>query len=506
MKIVVVEDELKILDGIISLINSFGGEFELRGKARNGKEGISVVLREKPDIVITDITMPILNGLEMIKEINRNNFKGKFIILSGYADFKYAQEAIKLGSVDYLLKPVTKEDLYNSLVKVKMMFENEAKQISPTNYSTEELFQKIISTSVESSAEFFEELKNRIAGDTKPGLLMIKGDIRFTQQNLDKIKKYIKYGLTHLDHYICVKSNHAEIFVLIENKRNVNLIKLLNEILERTVSEVRENIAFSYCDIDDIDKLNKAIQKVQDNINWSLSIKKPTVIHEELINSIKCDPFIYPREIEQAILNKINNKRIKEVENDLKDFIRYLNEKIYSYSDIREALVTLTVSVLYAIRRANYGIYENIEQLDLLRWVGTRLFISSYPNLIMNILMEFDRYDKNILHCNNLVINKALRIIDNEYKSDISLEDIARRLKVTPEYLSSLFIREIGVKFTTYCTEKRMEHAKALLQNDKNLKIYEVAEACGYSDVKYFCKVFKKHTGLSPSQYIHLGQ
>ena len=86
MKIVVVEDELKILDGIISLINSFGGEFELRGKARNGKEGISVVLREKPDIVITDITMPILNGLEMIKEINRNNFKGKFIILSGYAD------------------------------------------------------------------------------------------------------------------------------------------------------------------------------------------------------------------------------------------------------------------------------------------------------------------------------------------------------------------------------------------------------------------------------------
>ena len=91
--------------------------------------------------------------------------------------------------------------------------------------------------------------------------------------------------------------------------------------------------------------------------------------------------------------------------------------------------------------------------------------------------------------------------MEQEYQRDLSLEEMAERMKVTPEYLSALFMKELGIKYTTYRTQIRIEAAKELLQDGK-LKIYEIAERCGFPDVKYFTKVFKKYTGSSPGEFL----
>lgn len=502
MKIVVVEDEIKKLKGLISLINNLDADFEVVGQAKNGEEGAIVILDKKPDIVITDITMPVLNGLDMIKKVNEHNFLCKYIILSGYADFEYAQEALKLGSVDYLLKPITQEDLLKALNKVKAMIHNEASQIFPSSYTSEELFQRIITTPFENCTEFFEELGHRIENTNDMALLMIRGDTSFTNVNKEKFKTIINHYLASFKYYLCFKDTNKEIFVLIQYKQDTSIIDVLEQIHKRCLTEIRDYIVFSLYNFKEFDLLNKAIKRVQDNSHWNLSLKEPKVIHGDFIQSLICSKFTYPSGIERNIVNKISSKNITDIEKDLDAFIEYLHRQIYSYSDIREALICLTVAALYAIRKATYGIYEEIEHLNILDWVRNILFTSSYRNMMTNILMQFDLYNQNIKQSNHPIINKVLQIIDREYKSDLALDDIAGRLNITPEYLSSLFIKEIGVKFKTYCTQKRIETAKKLLQNE-SIKIYEVAEASGYTDVKYFCKVFKKYTGISPSEYLH---
>ena len=115
MKILIVEDEWKTLKGLSNLIAELGGEYEIAGQARSGEEGIRMAMELRPDIIITDIRMNGMTGLEMMKALNDEKLACRYIILSGYAEFQYAKEAISLGSMDYLLKPITKEILEESL-------------------------------------------------------------------------------------------------------------------------------------------------------------------------------------------------------------------------------------------------------------------------------------------------------------------------------------------------------------------------------------------------------
>ena len=164
-------------------------------------------------------------------------------------------------------------------------------------------------------------------------------------------------------------------------------------------------------------------------------------------------------------------------------------------------MTCLTVAILYEIRRDSYGLYENINNLNVLDWVKNRLFIESFSPMILNIVRQYEQYRNNRKSGKHPIIYQVLGIMEQEYQRDLSLEEMAERMKVTPEYLSALFMKELGIKYTTYRTQIRIEAAKELLQDGK-LKIYEIAERCGFPDVKYFTKVFKKYTGSSPGEFL----
>ena len=143
MKILIVEDEIKTLNGIEGLIRQLGEPYHVVGKARNGLEGIELALLENPDLIMTDIRMGEMDGLEMIKQLNDRRFSCKYLILSGYADFQYAREAMTLGSVDYLLKPMTKDMLKEALCKIDGILENEKASIRVSSFSAQELFERV---------------------------------------------------------------------------------------------------------------------------------------------------------------------------------------------------------------------------------------------------------------------------------------------------------------------------------------------------------------------------
>ena len=191
MKIIIVEDERKSLMGLTALISQLEERWNIVGTAGNGEDGTRLIAREQPDVVITDVMMEQMDGLEMMEAVRNQGNECKFIVLSGFADFKFAQKAIQLGSVDYLLKPVTKKTLREVLERVEQKIREEKHQIRPSTFSEQELWERLYSVPEDAAESYRRELETRMAG-RGVYLLMLKGDTGFTVSEEKKWKEIMK--------------------------------------------------------------------------------------------------------------------------------------------------------------------------------------------------------------------------------------------------------------------------------------------------------------------------
>lgn len=499
MKILIVEDEVKTLNGIEFLINQMKESWTVVGKAKSGEEGLRMAWERKPDVIISDIRMNGISGLEMIRELYMGNFEGKYIILSGYAEFQYAREAMALGSIDYLLKPVTSENLRRILEKAEDMLKNEATKIDVCALTDQQLFERALYMTKFESTKFYEEFKQRLSKYKKIYLLLAKGENRLVQTDYEILLSTMSEHMPMNKFYVYRENGHKEIYILILASEE-EILEALDKVVEQYRKIVNPYVVFAGQEVTDVIEIPLTRQQLLDATHWNLSIKQDVVINKKRIQDIEVCHFVYPADLEMQIVHGISDRKIKWIEEYLNRFLEYLNKKTYSYADIREAMICLTAAILYAIRKESYGLYENINNLNILEWVKEIMFADHYPKIIMNIINQYERYSENLKSGNHPIINKVLKIIDEEYRDELPLDEIARRMNVTPEYLSSLFMKELGVKFTTYRTQKRIEVAKNLLREGSK-KIYEIAEESGYTDVRYFTKVFKKYTGVSPGEY-----
>lgn len=501
MRIVIVEDEKKTLHGIVSLCREMGEDYEVAGWARNGEEGCRLVQEMSPDVVLTDVRMPLKSGLEMIQQLVEEGCKAKFIILSGFAEFEFAQEAMKLGSVDYLLKPITRDALRKSLEHVKEMLKEDTSRNNLTRLTEEELLNRLMNTEDAFGEEFFRELRQR-KGNTSCMVAVIRCDTRIRSSDLEGIRQLICKAKEEGDLSFGFSRARREICILFWPSGE-EAFSCLGRLTEEIREETRMRFVCACSSMGELEDLPGAIRKTSELCNWNLSLECPEILQENVVKELSCEKLIYPIYIERRLSEKIYSGRTEDISMEIQEFTRYLREKTYDYRDIREAVLCLTVSVLYAIRQANYGVYDEINHLNVLDWIKDKVFLSSITQMLLNMVGELERCQQKLQQGSHPLVKKALKLIETDYKRDITVDEVAGMLKITPEYLSTLFTKELGIKFTVYCTQKRVNYAKELFHTRKNIRAYEVAKECGYGDVKYFCKVFKKYTGKSPSEYQH---
>ena len=181
MKILLVEDEQKTLMGIAKLIMDMPAEYELAGQARSGEEGFQKAIALHPDLIITDIQMNKMSGLDMIQELKERKLECRYIILSGYAEFSYARRAITLGSLDYLLKPVTRQTLKEALDQVRKVMEEEERKIAPSSMRTDHLMEALLFHSGVENDLYRHEFQKRIPEGYSLFLLLIRTENRLVQ-------------------------------------------------------------------------------------------------------------------------------------------------------------------------------------------------------------------------------------------------------------------------------------------------------------------------------------
>jgi two-component system, response regulator YesN len=486
MRVFIADDESLIRTSLRSMLEELDIPIEFVGEAENGQEMIEKLTKTEPDLAIVDIRMPKLTGLEAIKIGKTISPRTQWIILTGFSEFSYAQEAIQLGAANYLLKPVSPEELekvlhqlfeqhQKQLIRLNHEFKNEMVSLyhgfrSPNEIDKKNEFSNSRFVSAifyidchlnekkeEHMRKFCLSLEEEVSRFLSPGIRTAL----FTLPNGEPIT-IVSWGFT--------KEGNGE--------RKIR--QYFYNITDRLTRYSHEDLSITMIESDECSSLThlyKQINKIQE--------------HSSLRTVLGCG-----RKLKLSEL-KIERDHLKELSVLLIKLCNYYNERLYlefmqTLSELEKQLHMMRLSI---------GIKKNIQHF-LLVSIGCRLHENEVTAWIKqlekhgNNLLAKTQQDENMLD----IVDKVVAFIEKQYMNDIGIGQIAQKLGVTPNYLSTLFRKKTGMTFMKYLTKIRMLKAKELLA-EPHTQVQQVAEKVGYYSTRHFTKLFTEFTGCYPSEY-----
>lgn len=531
LKVFLVEDESVIREGFRDKIPWEQYGFQLVGEAGDGEMALPMIRKLKPDLLITDIKMPFMDGLSLSEIVKEEFPKIKIIIISGYDDFEYARQAIKAGVDQYLLKPITRTTLRGVLLEMKekieqgleqkdyqAQYQDEVQEFE--QFSLRRFFEKILEGKL-SVKEIYEEAAAQSLQLTAScyNLLLFsiyeKAEVSSRESRERLIRKQeevFHYFLRH-PQYILFRFNVSCYGVLIKSEQSQ-----MEELTENSLAHLKKVCAPEEDHLEwyvavgtEVERLSMLPQCYKDANHYfayrfikpGLHVLSETTLSDCLagqgeknigtVDFMQMDP-----EIIRDFLSRGEDKEIHDfVESYLYNIQNALKSRMfrsYVILNIRFAVVAFLESI--GADQAEY--LEEIEHaVQMIRSEDSEIF--EYFAGMLETAMEIrDRINS----CQGgKMLKKALDYIDDHYDCDtLSLNLVAENIGMSASYLSAIFSQNMQKTFVEYVTEKRIEKAKKLLkQTDKNSG--EIAKEVGYKDSHYFSFVFKKLQGCSPREY-----
>lgn len=502
------------------------------GEAKNGTDAYAQILEKKPDLVITDISMPGMSGMEVIEKVKLTCPDINFVVISGYRDFEYAQSALRFGVSDYLLKPIKKTELNEILEKVDLRFQSKnqlLEQVDLMQKNIDESRKLIRKNYVQQILHSIgkEQLKiPEIEGD--PVFVFGKGSfqcllIKLDEGHMAAGENSIQALLQEVGEAVRKEAvlccQEAEFF-LMEN-RVYFLLNYMENISEEDITQLYKscekllkeiNYKFGFIRVTagvslrmrSEDEMRKAYKQVEFAVRGRL---------ENQINTF----FYFDPEREAAYQNTFCFKTWA-AEKKLRSIIERLEER-----EITGAFLMCweRFVVQKKIPGAVFGVAQ--EFVDFMHRTLQEIITSD-----MTSFAEYDAIYKKMDNCSEMGQMKELMLryiqkltawcsqatkdkaakpvrmakayVENHYAEQVTLEDVARHICLSPTYFSGLFKAETGQGFLNYLQSVRIGEGKRLLR-ETSISIGEIAGMVGYADVKYFSKLFVKETGIKPSAY-----
>lgn len=502
LRLIIVDDEKIIRETISTIIDWKSLDIELIGTCKNGIEAYDMILDEYPDIVLTDIKMPGLSGLELIERIREIDKNIQFVILSGYGEFSFAKQAMQYGVKHYLLKPCSEEQI------IEVM-----KQVTTDCYQTRAL-QEMQKNQQKLTINLHDNMiRNIIMESVTPN-----NDLNII---LNQYEHYIDF--TNTDYDLCY-------FYYLEEQNLEPSVKAIRSFLTNNYPGIMPHFVYAKNTLVIFFKSLHNFYSNLDSFFQNLNLNKQSVsieyrrkhfvnlysLLEVLLEKLRRYELIYLINNNNHIITAYNhNALFVYLDNILDEFSskEYFDKEQFSVelkktlTEIKDADLLKTVITTFLMKLTNHN------------------FISYNPIYVTNFLAEMNEIDdpKIILdkfldklnshlivqptaqHKYKDFIEKTLKYVD-EHLSDpnLSLKWIAENyLFMNVDYLSKQFLKQTGYKFSHYLNNLRIEKAKQLLLESSTEKIYTVAEqiGCG-NNPQYFSQIFKKYTGMSPTTYV----
>lgn len=535
-RIVVADDEEYVRDLLVKNINQAQKGFEVIGTAKNGLEAVELVKENKPDILITDICMPKLSGLDLIKMVNDLNLNIKTVIISGYDEFAYAKTAMTLGVTEYLLKPFLPDEMFEVLYKIKEELENQANLMR----NMQEMQNQIEKNLVHEQERF---LKDTILCSQTQENLIQKGNtlqmkmnadyycvgvlkIRLTKDNIDNdsenYKKMEELLKIVKDEYF---NDNIKSYVLNENNGHLVLI---------FCGSYRSQMLFHKDIQEGIEQLNQSMERYYKSKLWcvlgsayrefagiSESYKEAMMVWKGFLNQADCTlryedykkrdqvsditTMQRPQELEKALLLHIQMNRKEKALEELNEILKYYATFPADMMEfVSISLVELVFTISSALMKASGDVkaWEDEKIIDYLKkhfsygsLMEARLVLEDYVERCCDQFRTIgEKQGDKIVNTVKLLIEHN---IDNE---DFNLESVSTQLFFSHNYVRQIFKQKTGESFMEYLIRRRMETAGDLLRNS-DLKIQEVALKTGYSNQRYFASCFRKFYSNTPTEY-----
>lgn len=533
-RLLIVDDEKIIREGIKNSVDWKSYDITTVKTAANGEEAIELLGEMNPHIILCDIMMDAISGFDVLEKVNNKNQSSKVIFLTGHDDFKFAQQAIRLGAFDYLLKISNVEEITQVIEKAILEIQKESEH----QKSYENLKQKveeyspllknkymnmivegkeIVFRSSEGKDNPYTNLKNTL--EISYFMLVafrssaIYNNVHKGKQNelALKIQKHItEWCNEEFNENLMSFQNMAGDYIIIKAFPDTYDRDLIENIFIKKCSELQLSIKkeFNIMMFVGVSKTHKVYTNIKRGYNEAIesfdyySLEAANIVNFlDVMHYQKVNPSISiaDEKLLMGSFKSYNSEKMDEILTKIfKQFEEYriverreiLDFSLILYGMIRKVLLELKIDVTSIF--SNESFYNRI------------LSANDYKDLKQCVYQLFFNTSKIVSSTNVRVVTDniqyACEYIESHFSEDITLEKIANMIHLSPNHFSNLFSKQTGMSFLQYLTSCRIEKAKMLLM-DKNYKNYEVGECVGYLNPHYFSRIFKKHTGMPPTKY-----
>ena len=478
-KVLLVDDEPIMIQGVTRFIQEMKGQYAIAGSAHNGQLALKMLAELKPDFLITDIRMPIMDGLELIESAAKLTHKPQIIITSGYEDFNYARQAIRLGVGEYLLKPITMVNLKSALSKLAQRLEENRHRVR----------REMIVSALFSSEQIDEMLSHDNVFNI--GIIRTSAVLKLEVAGFSGVSKpeetFIHKGYEQGDFFVVSPIDTVRDFTA--------FIKDMQAILKD-----KSNIISAACACQGPVKLNNLREKAQELTDYLSGNAKPwnnDVISPGDIIENSGVPSVTRQDLD-PLLQYVHANKPETFQNALRELLTSIAGFGATQANIihcirrvvtQLVMASVTESDSQALEEASVAALKNSASLDA--------FLDDICKLLTSAVFRSDKL-KSAANDTATEVEQYLR---EYYSEQISINGLARQFYITPPYLIRLFKRVYGQPPINYLIKLRIERSKHILSEHPDMEFKRIAELVGYPDANYFSKLFKKSTGYTLSDY-----
>ncbi len=540
-KLILAEDEEDVREGIIAQIDWEQYGFEIVDQAENGREAADSIDRLLPDVVVTDIQMPFMNGLQLAEWIRSRHPNTKIIILTGYDEFEYAQKAIKLQIDEYILKPFSAQELIDVLLKVRTAIEAEIAEkenvfvlsehyrkslpvlreqflssLVSRRLRPEEIAEKSAVYGIHLSGELFQASVISVDYIREGGGTGTVGSGPVSLRDTGDRNLQL-FAVLNIAEEICQKHSFGKVFI---HRDNVVLLSVSEEKDEAsitgrtyaTLEEIRQNVqrflkltvtAGSGTACHSPSLLSHSFNDALQALDYRLILGNNRVIWIEDVESRVGRMLAYDELTQQSLIRTIKLGTLQELKEVMDELFGGLDAAQVSTQEYQIFLLEIITTILRVAKESGSEMndypglgFTSLSEIHKFNNMGEakEWIIGVCSRLMDSIAMERQSSYKQL-------IDQAKDYIRSHYEeSDISIGRVCQHLHISTGYFSSIFKKEMKMTFVSYLLQIRLEAAKELLRSTE-LKAFEIAERIGFADPNYFSFCFRKKYGQSPKEY-----
>ena len=532
-KLLIVEDEVWEREGLANFISWSAYNIDVVGTATNGQQGLQMAKKYLPDIIITDIRMPIMDGLELSREVKVFLPKCKIIVITGHNDFQYAKDAIHIGVSDFLLKPVRKEELLKTINKAKTGLHIENRQeeylselkfkLTECEYKERERFLlNILNSTCKYGEDLLDSERRMFSSCSQNAVAVVirfDGFVDYQETGYNKAPDHFKDFYKKVREVVGNRGLTAERYM--EKREIVICLPLRNE-GRNEVNTLIHRIQQHKGDIKNSDYIIgvgslsntvsdfvKSYNQAQTVLNRIFFLRDTNIFYyddllsgDEDIEASVCNFLHSAPDYSKRILKAVISLDGNEVIALTGEFFNFIYNNPVDKSLVCSFLAGI-ISELSILLFANGITIDNEFNFggDIIERFNNCIKLEQVQRYIQRVLIYANCFfEKKRKNKEEFIIDDVMNIINNDYRENIGLEVIAQRLGISPNYLGGLFKKYVGKRFTEVLTSVRMKKAEELLLSGED-NIVDIAKAVGYDNISYFCTIFKKTHGISPMEY-----